>query len=150
MSELGDLYQELIVEHYNHPRNLRKVEGANRSVEGYNPFCGDRFMLYLRMDNGIITDIGFLGSGCAISKASTSLMTESVRGKSSEEAQSLFSAFHRMLTGQVLSDQERELLGDLEVLSGVVEFPIRVKCATLSWHTLRAALEGQKGTVATE
>ena len=151
MSDLEELYQDMLIDHYSRPRNFRKVEGANRSVEGYNPICGDKITLYVKVDGDLIADIGFQGSGCAISKASASMMTESLKGKSKAEADEIFESFHQMITRDPGSDFDPdEKLGDLEILSGVSEFPIRVKCAVLSWHTLRAALEGQEEMVSTE
>lgn len=151
MSELQDLYQEVVMDHNGRPRNFRKLEAADRTADGYNPLCGDKITLYLKLDGDVIADVGFLGSGCAISKASTSMMTQSIKGKTSAEAQEIFEAFHRMITREQGSDFDPDdKLGDLEVLSGVTEFPTRVKCATLSWHTLRAALAGREGQVSTE
>jgi nitrogen fixation protein NifU and related proteins len=146
MSDLRDLYQEVILDHHKRPRNFRKLETANRQAEGYNPLCGDKVSLYLEVENGIVRDIGFQGSGCAISTASASMMTESLKGKSQAEAESLFQRFHDLLTGNASASG----LGKLAVFSGVREFPVRVKCATLAWHTLRAALEGRQDTIATE
>ena len=150
MSELEELYQEIIMEHNRKPRNFRKLEESNRSANGFNPFCGDTITLDLMVEGDSIADIGFQGSGCAISRASASLMTESIKGKSQDEAQQLFEAFHRLLTGGPEKEVDSEDLGDLDVLAGVSEFPTRIKCATLSWHALRSALEGQEDTVTTE
>ncbi len=151
MSELDEIYQEVVMDHNRRPRNFRKPEGVYQSVEGYNPFCGDRYTIYVKLEDGLIADIGFHGAGCAISKASTSMMTEVVKGKSVAEAEELFDAFHQMVTREPGTDFDPdEKLGDLEILSGVSEFPIRIKCATLSWHTLRAALEGREESVSTE
>lgn len=150
MSDLQELYQDMVIDHNNRPRNFRKPEGANRSAEGYNPLCGDKLNLYLTVEGDLITDVGFQGSGCAISKASASMMTEAVKGRSKAEAEEIFRAFREMLLREPGSDFDAELLGDLEILSGVSEFPARVKCATLSWHTLRSALEGQVSMVTTE
>ena len=152
MSYLQDLYQEMVMDHNSRPRNFRKLDDADRSLEGYNPLCGDRFTLYLKVDDGVISDIGFQGSGCAISRASTSMMTESVKGKSRAEAGEIFEAFHQMITRDpgLDFDDPDDKLGDLEILSGVSEFPVRVKCAVLSWHTLQAALEGREEPVSTE
>ena len=150
-SELRNLYQEVILDHNNKPRNFRKIEGANRTAEGYNPLCGDTVTLYLRVSGGgAIEDIGFQGSGCAISKASSSLMTSALKGKTPAEAQEIFKKFHAMVTSPPGSAQDTGGLGKLEVFSGVREFPARVKCATLVWHTLRAALDGKAETVSTE
>lgn len=152
MSELEELYQEVIMEHNRRPRNFRELKDSNRSAEGFNPFCGDAITLYLKLEGERITDMGFQGSGCAISRASASLMTETVKGKSTEEIQRIFNAFHNMLTrgDKVEMESEDDVLGDLEALAGVSEFPTRVKCATLSWHALQAALKGQEETVKTE
>ena len=150
MSDLQELYQDIIIDHNSRPRNFRKLKGANRSSEGYNPLCGDRITLYARVEDDMIADVGFQGTGCAISRASASMMTESVKGKSKAEAEKIFKLFHQMITREPGADFDLADLGDLEILSGVSEFPIRIKCATLSWHTLRAALEGQEEPVATE
>ena len=147
MSDLRHLYQELILDHNKTPRNFRKIEDATSTAEGFNPLCGDKLTLFLKLEDGVIRDISFKGSGCAISTASASLMTAALKGKTAAEAEALFENFHRMLTGQP-ADQAR--LGKLAVFSGVNEFPIRVKCATLAWHTLRAALERQGKTASTE
>jgi nitrogen fixation NifU-like protein len=149
MAELRDLYQELILEHSKAPRNYRELAGANQHAEGYNPLCGDHFTIYLSVDGDSIRDITFQGSGCAISKASASMMTQALKGKSKAEAQKLFERFHKLVTtGEANGD--RPELGKLAVFSGVSEFPVRVKCATLAWHTLQAALEGKQNTVSTE
>ncbi len=150
MSELQELYQDMVIDHNNRPRNYRQLEGASRKVEGYNPLCGDKITLYLKLDGDQITDIGFQGSGCAISRASTSLMTESVKGKSKREAQEIFGEFHKMITQGPEADYDLEVVGDMEILSGISQFPARVKCATLSWHTLRSALDGRDEPVTTE
>lgn len=150
MAELEELYQEIIMEHNRKPRNFRKLADANRSADGYNPFCGDKITLYLKVDGDMISDIGFVGSGCAISRASASMMTQSVKGKSKAEAQEIFDAFHKMLTRALGADFDASNLGDLEILSGVSEFPTRVKCASLGWHTLNAALRGPGEPVSTE
>lgn len=149
MSELSDLYQELIIDHSKNPRNFRKLQGANRTAEGYNPLCGDHFKVYLTMEKDMISDIGFEGSGCAISKASASLMTAAVKGKRAIEARDLFDQFHHLLAGEE-KKVDKDRLGKLTVFSGVREYPVRVKCATLAWHTLRAAIEGEKQPVSTE
>lgn len=147
MSELSDLYQEVILDHNRKPRNFHGLEDANHTAEGYNPLCGDRLTLYLKVDNGVIADVAFQGSGCAISKASASMMTDALKGKTVAEAQALFDRFHRMVT--TAPDQPVENLGKLSALAGVREFPVRVKCASLAWHTLKAALEKQQN-VSTE
>jgi nitrogen fixation NifU-like protein len=148
MAELRDLYQEVILEHSKAPRNYRELPAANHKAEGYNPLCGDHFMLYLDLDGDVIRDIGFQGSGCAISKASASMMTQSVKGKSKQEAEKLFSEFHKLVTGQ--ANGSKAEIGKLAAFSGVSEFPARVKCASLAWHTLHAALQGEQQAVSTE
>ncbi len=148
MADLRDLYQEVILEHSKAPRNYRELPSANHKAEGFNPLCGDRFTLYLDLDGDTIRDIGFQGSGCAISKASASMMTQSVKGKSKQEAEKLFSEFHKLVTGQANGNHAD--VGKLAAFSGVSEFPVRVKCATLAWHTLHAALEGKQDAVSTE
>lgn len=151
MFDLKDLYQEVIVDHNRSPRNFRKMEDANRTAEGFNPLCGDRLTLYMRVnDRGIIEDISFEGSGCAISTASASLMTEQLKGKTEAEVQSLFSGFHNMVTSDVSAAVDDAVLGKLSVLAGVREFPSRVKCATLCWHTMSAALAEAEERVKTE
>ena len=150
MSDLRELYQEVILDHSKHPRNFRAIKGAHRKAEGYNPLCGDRLSLYLQLEGDVIKDIGFEGSGCAISKASASMMTAGVKGKTQAEAQKLFEKFHAMVTGKPDEAVKTEGLGKLEVFAGVREFPARVKCATLAWHTLKAALEGSQQVVSTE
>ena len=148
MSDLRDLYQEIILDHTRHPRNFGPLAGANRSAEGHNPLCGDQIKVYLDLADGVVRGIGFEGAGCAISTASASLMTEELRGRSQEEAQALFQKFHRLLTvGDGVDDPALE---SLAVFSGVREYPMRVKCATLAWHTLKAALEGEDLPVSTE
>lgn len=148
MSELTDLYQEVILDHNRRPRNFRVLDDASRQQEGYNPLCGDRLTLYVALDGDRITDVAFQGSGCAISKASASLMTETLKGKTVAEARELFEKFHDMVTSS--PDTEAADLGKLSVLSGVREYPTRVKCASLAWHTAKAALAGEHGPVSTE
>ena len=148
MSDLGDLYQEVILDHNKRPRNFQKPEGANRKAEGFNPLCGDQITVYLVLEGDLIKDIGFQGSGCAISKASASMMTSAVKGKTKSEGEALFDKVHKMLTGAANGDPEE--LGRLAALSGVCNFPARVKCASLAWHTLRAALESKQDPVSTE
>ncbi len=150
MSDLSELYQETVMDHNRRPRNFRKLQEATCSLEGYNPLCGDKVILAVKLDDEVIADIGFQGSGCAISQASASMMTESVKGKTREEAQELFEAFHEMITRGPEGDYDPEKLGDLEVLSAVAKYPVRVKCVMLGWHTLQGALRGQQETVATE
>ena len=142
MTALSDLYQEVILDHNKTPRNFRTVEGATHSGLGHNPLCGDQLALYVKVEDGVIRDIGFQGKGCAISKASASLMTEAVKGKTVEEAEALFARFHDLLTGPPDVKADAKSFGKLAVFSGVREFPARVKCATLSWHTLHTALSG--------
>ena len=141
MADLSDLYQEVILDHNRRPRNFRVLDQPSHQAEGYNPLCGDRLTLYLKIDGGVVTDVGFQGSGCAISRASASLMTDEVRGKPVEEVRALFDRFHRMVT--TAPDAAVDNLGKLSVLAGVREFPVRVKCASLAWHTLKAALDRQ-------
>jgi nitrogen fixation NifU-like protein len=149
MSDLRDLYQEVILDHGRHPRNHQRPENANRHAAGYNPLCGDRVTVYLRVEDGVVRAAGFEGNGCAISTASGSMMTEALTGKSEAEARALYAAFHDAMTGKPAAAGAVPL-GKLEVFHGVREFPIRVKCATLAWHTLRAALDGAGQPVSTE
>jgi nitrogen fixation NifU-like protein len=149
MTDLQDLYQELILDHGRRPRNFRALDGATRSAEGYNPLCGDKVKIYVEMDGDVVKDISFEGAGCAISTASASIMTETMKGKTRAEAEELFQTFHDLVTGRQAQLDAPEL-GKLAVFSGVSEFPIRVKCATLSWHTLRAALNGEGEVISTE
>jgi len=149
-SDLRDLYQEVVVDHSRRPRNFRKLEGADRSAEGFNPLCGDQITLYLKINDRVIEDISFEGSGCAISKASASMMTTSLKGKTQEQAQALFRQFHSLITKGPSEKMNLQELGKLIALSGVSEFPARVKCASLAWHTLRSALDGERGSVSTE
>ena len=149
MSSLGDLYQEILLEHNSRPRNFRKLEDADRSADGYNPLCGDKVELFLKLDDHVISDVAFQGSGCAISRASASMLTQSIKGRSVEKAHEIFEAFHNMLTDPS-AEVDYDLLDDLESLSGVSDYPTRIKCAVLAWHTLRAALDGQSEAVTTE
>jgi nitrogen fixation NifU-like protein len=150
MPDLRELYQEVILDHYKRPRNCRRPADANLHADGFNPLCGDKVTIFMRLEDGIIRDIAFEGSGCAISTASASMMTESLKGKSEAEVAQIFSHFHDLVTGKTASDNDNSGLGKLEVFAGVREYPVRVKCATLAWHTMRAALAGVKDTVATE
>ena len=150
MSDLRELYQELIIDHSKRPRNFRVLEGANRKSEGYNPLCGDKITVFLELENDRVNNISFQGSGCAISTASASVMTESLKGKTVAEAEALFEVFHNLVTGKPPAAGKTPELGKLAVFSGVSEFPARVKCATLAWHTLRAALQDKGETVSTE
>ncbi len=147
--DLRDLYQEVIFDHNRNPRNFRVMENADRKVEGFNPLCGDRLTLFLKMDDKQIVDACFQGSGCAISTASVSLMTEIVKGKTEAEAETLFKQFHEMTTGKE-EEIDLEAIGKLAVLAGVREYPARVKCATLAWHTLDAALKNEEKSISTE
>lgn len=149
-SDLRDLYQEVVIDHSRRPRNFRKLASADRTVEGFNPLCGDKLVLYLKLKDRQIEDVSFEGSGCAISKASASMMTSAVKGKTTEEAKELFHQFHTLITEGPGGSVKREQLGKLAALGGVSEFPARVKCAGLAWHTLRAALEGRGEPVSTE
>jgi nitrogen fixation NifU-like protein len=142
--DLTDLYQEVILDHNKRPRNFRRIEGPSHRAEGYNPLCGDRVSVSVRIDDDRIADVAFEGSGCAISKASASLMTDRLKGCTVAEARDLFERFHRMVTTP--PDQEVEDLGKLCALAGVREFPVRVKCASLAWHTLKAALDKEEQT----
>jgi len=150
MDELRELYQQVILDHNRQPRNFREMEHADASMEGYNPLCGDHYTFYFKFDDDIITDISFVGSGCAISKASASIMTAAMIGKSRAEAERLFQLFHSMVTGRVKPDAHLEELGKLAAFAGVSEFPARVKCATLPWHTMQGILEGGAGRISTE
>ena len=147
MSDLNELYQEVILDHNRRPRNYRRLEGASHHAEGYNPLCGDRVTVFVQIDGDRISDVAFEGSGCAISKASASLMIDRVKGTTVAEARDLFERFHRMVTTPV--DQEVEEMGKLSALAGVREFPVRVKCASLAWHTLKAAMD-REDKVSTE
>ncbi len=142
MSELQDLYQEVILEHSKHPRNFRVMESANRKAEGFNPLCGDHYTIFVDVADDAIRDLSFQGSGCAISKASASMMSQALKDKTTAEAEDLFDKFHRIITGQ--ETDTADSLGKLTVFAGVAAFPTRVKCATLAWHTLRAALAGRQ------
>jgi nitrogen fixation NifU-like protein len=144
MSNLRELYQNVILEHNRSPRNFRVLEDASARAEGHNPLCGDQVTVWIKMEGDVIGDVSFRGAGCAISRASASLMTAAVKGKTRSEAEELFQRFHRLVTG-TSGPGESETLGKLAVFSGVSEFPVRVKCASLSWHTLKAALEGGRG-----
>jgi nitrogen fixation NifU-like protein len=149
MGALATLYQDLILDHNRTPRNYREPENANRKAEGHNPLCGDKLTIWLRMEGDLIEDAAFQGSGCAISRASASLMTVAVKGKRKSEAEKLFEQFRRLITGTLQPDQEPSL-GKLAAFAGVAEYPVRVKCAGLSWHALRAALDRPEAVVSTE
>jgi nitrogen fixation NifU-like protein len=146
MSELSELYQQVILDHNKKPRNFHKLDAANRTAEGYNPLCGDQLTVYMQLEDEVVKDISFEGSGCAISKAAASMMTQSVKGKTKEEVETLFNEFHRMVTGGLDEETMPNHLGRLTIFSGVRDFPARVKCASLSWHTMHAALNGQEIT----
>jgi nitrogen fixation protein NifU and related proteins len=148
--ELRDLYQDVVIDHGKRPRNFRRIEDATCTAEGFNPLCGDQLKIYVKLADGVIEDISFQGVGCAISQASASLMTLAVKGKNPEEAQALFARVHTLLTEGPNTQVTPAELGKLAVLSGVWEFPVRVKCATLAWHTLRSALAGGASQVTTE
>jgi nitrogen fixation NifU-like protein len=152
MGDLRELYQEVILDHGKRPRNHHELPGANRKADGYNPLCGDKASIFLAVDGGVVKDASFVGKGCSISTASASMMTEAVKGKTLGEIEALFTRFHDLLTGDPsqASEARGEDLGKLAVFSGVCEFPVRVKCATLPWHTLKAALEGEAKPVSTE
>lgn len=143
MSELSELYQEVILDHNKKPRNFRELETANHKADGQNPLCGDQLTVYLEMENDAVKDVGFIGSGCAISKASASMMTQAVKGKSKAEIETLFEEFGRMVRGEMDEEAEENSLGKLKIFAGVREFPARVKCASLSWHTVYAALNDE-------
>ena len=143
MSELSELYQQVILDHNKKPRNFHKLEAASHKAEGFNPLCGDQLTVYTQLDKGNINDVSFEGSGCAISKAAASMMTVAAKGKTKQEVETLFDEFHRMVTGALDEENEPNHLGHLKIFAGVREFPVRVKCATLPWHTLRAALNDE-------
>jgi nitrogen fixation NifU-like protein len=144
MQDLRELYQSVILDHNKKPRNFARPERANREAHGHNPLCGDKLDVFAEVEDGVLRDVGFVGSGCAISKASASLMTEAVKGRTLDEVEALFERFHRVVTSDSRTPVDASGLGKLEVLAGVREFPMRVKCATLAWHTLRAALHGEE------
>ncbi len=150
MTDLRQLYQEVILDHSKHPKNYHKMEDATHVAEGYNPLCGDHFWLYLKVEDGVIKDVSFEGAGCAISKASASIMTSIIKGKTIEEAEKVFKNFHSYVTGKVDQNFDPNSLGKLAVFSGVSEYPIRVKCATLAWHTLINAIHKKQEVASTE
>ena len=143
MSELSELYQQVILDHNKKPRNFRKLENPDRSADGYNPLCGDQLTIYVNLADDAVREIAFEGSGCAISKAAASMMTQAVKGKSKEQIEELFKEFHSMVTGELDEEADENHLGNLKIFAGVREFPVRVKCATLPWHTMHAALHNQ-------
>jgi len=150
MAELSDIYQELILDHNRRPRNRGRLADADRTVEGYNPLCGDHVTVFVKLDGDVVREVTFEGSGCAISTASASLMTEALKGKTLAEAKALFRRFHALVTGEAREVNDGPGLGKLEVFSGVCRYPARVKCATLAWHTIDAALGNQREVVSTE
>ena len=150
MSMLRELYQEVILDHNKNPRNFRKMDDATKHVEGYNPLCGDHYTIFLKMDGDVIRDVSFEGAGCAISKSSASVMTSVLKGKTKAEAESYFEDFHKLVKGELDAEQNIDRLGRLAAFAGVSEFPARVKCASLAWHTLHAALQEAKTSVSTE
>jgi nitrogen fixation NifU-like protein len=150
MEDLRDLYQQVILDHNKNPKNFKKIEHASHTSEGYNPLCGDRIDVYLQVEDGQIKDIGFQGSGCAISKASASVMTTELKGKSVSEAEQVFKKFQNLITGKIGSTVNLTEFGKLAIFAGVREFPVRVKCAALAWHTMLAALKNENKVVSTE
>ena len=148
MADLGDLYQEILLEHNSQPKNFRRLKDATATADGFNPLCGDKITLYIKVEGGAVTDVGFQGTGCAISRASASMLTQSIKGQTVARAQEIFQAFHTMLT-EPGAELDYDTLGDLETLSGVIEFPTRIKCAILAWHTMISALDGS-GSATTE
>ena len=144
MTELSELYQAVILDHNKKPRNFHKLENANRHAEGFNPLCGDQLNVYLHLEDDQVKEVSFEGSGCAISKASASMMTQAVKGKNKQEVEKLFEEFHQMVTGRLDEENDPNELGRLKIFAGVRDFPARVKCASLSWHTLYAALNEQE------
>jgi nitrogen fixation protein NifU and related proteins len=149
-AELRDLYQEIILDHNRAPRNFRSIPDPDRRVEAFNPLCGDHYTIYLKLRDGVIEDVSFEGAGCAISKASASLMSTMVKGRTKEQADALFEVFHRLVTGESVSPDEVESIGKLAAFANVSEFPARVKCASLAWHTMHAAVAGGRDSVSTE
>jgi nitrogen fixation NifU-like protein len=149
MSDLRELYQQVILDHNKNPRNFRELPGATKKVEGYNPLCGDHYTVFLNVDGDVIREVTFTGSGCAISKAAASVMSSTVKGKTKDEAGVLFESFHNLVMGDSGGRDATEL-GSLGAFAGVSEYPARVKCATLAWHTLKNALEGDKESISTE
>ena len=150
MSDLKALYQEIILDHNRNPRNFRIMEDADRTVEGYNPLCGDHYTIYVKFDGDRLADISFQGSGCAISKASASIMSSMLKGKTKQEAEQMFEVFHHLVKGEIDATSRLEELGKLAAFAGVSEFPARVKCASLAWHSMHGALQSEVKTVSTE
>jgi nitrogen fixation NifU-like protein len=143
MSEINELYQEVILDHNKNPRNFREIEDADKFADGNNPLCGDKIKVYAMVDGDVVTDVAFTGSGCAISKASASIMTQTLKGKTVKDAEEIFQEFHQMVTGKLDPETDDNNLGKLRIFAGVLEFPARVKCASLSWHTINAALHDE-------
>ena len=143
MSELNELYQEVILDHNKNPRNFREIDNPDKHADGNNPLCGDKLQVFVKLDGDVVEDVSFVGSGCAISKASASIMTQTVKGKTMAEAETIFDEFHRMVTGKLDIEEDDHNLGKLRIFAGVLEFPARVKCASLSWHTVNAALHDE-------
>jgi nitrogen fixation NifU-like protein len=150
MSELRELYQQVILDHNKCPRNFHTMDDAPRAVEGYNPLCGDHYTIYVKLDGDKIVDVSFEGAGCAISKASASVMSAMVKNHTIQEAEELFREFHRLVKGELAGEEELERLGKLAAFAGVSEFPARVKCASLAWHTLHSALNTTEKSISTE
>lgn len=150
MSDLGELYQQTVLDHNKRPRNFRRLDDGNRHAEGYNPLCGDQIFIDIKVRDGTIEDIGFEGGGCAISRACASMMTDAVKGMKEEEVNRLFDVFHKAVTSESEPTESMDELGKLAIFSGVREFPARVKCASLAWHTLKAALDQREAAVTTE
>ncbi len=150
MAELRELYQDIILDHYKKPRNFHRLAHANRQADGHNPLCGDKLSVFIHIEDGVVRDIGFIGAACAISTASASMMTERLKGKTEFQIRVIYERFLQLVTKNSEPPADPEILGHLAVFAGVREYPVRAKCATLAWQTLRAALEGTKETVATE
>lgn len=150
MSDSRALYEQVILDHNRRPRNFCKLPDADQTIEGFNPLCGDHFTIYLKMDGDVIAQVAFEGAGCAISKSSASVMTTELKGKTRQEAKHIFEAFHTMVTSSPETSIDESSLGKLRVFSGVREYPVRIKCATLAWHALMAALEGKESLISTE
>jgi nitrogen fixation NifU-like protein len=150
MPDLKDLYQDIILDHYKRPRNFRELDDSNREAQGLNPLCGDKLSIFLRIADGILLDISFVGMGCAISIASASMMTEILKGKTESDIKSIYKHFHNIVANAAIVAPETHGMGDLAVFSTLREYPVRVKCATLAWNTMLAALEGREGVASTE
>ena len=150
MADLNELYQSVILDHNRSPRNYREIDGTAHHAEGYNPLCGDHLTVYAELDGDVIADASFVGDGCAISKASASMMTQAVKGKRLSDAQEMFRTFQQLVTGKITPEEAKQILGKLVLFAGVSQFPVRVKCASLSWHALNAALDDKPEPVTTE